>query len=168
MRKNVFGKKLSRDTHERNALFKGLMNALILHEKIKTTQEKAKAIKGGLEKLITKSRSSSLQARRELISKLGQENTAAKMVEVIGPKFKDRPGGYLRMIKLGPRRGDNAQMVQLEFVEDLRPEVKESAQTVQTKVSPKIKVRRVSRASSIKKKPASQKKSRPSPEEKNA
>lgn len=118
------------------------MNSMILQEKIETTLAKAKAVKGPLEKLITKAKDPSLQARRALVASLGLENSAAKMIEVIGPKFKNRPGGYLRIVRIGQRKGDMAPLVRLEFVEELRLQLTQEAKKVESSKEPKIKVRR--------------------------
>ncbi|OGY28520.1 MAG: 50S ribosomal protein L17 [Candidatus Woykebacteria bacterium RIFCSPHIGHO2_12_FULL_43_10] len=142
MRKSVYGYRLSRNSNQRKALFKGLMNALIMREGIETTITKAKAIKGPFEKLVTKAKDNTITARRTLIAKLGMENTAAKMVELIGPRFKDRSGGYTRIIKIGPRHGDNALMVRLEFVEEIKPVETKAVKKVESSQSPKIKVTR--------------------------
>lgn len=117
MRKKVFGKQLSRDKNERTALFKGLMSALVLNESIQTTEAKAKAIKGEIEKLVTRAlRSSSGQARR-LLGKGLTPLAIEKMLINIAPRFKERKGGYTRIIRLGKRFGDDAQVVMLEWVE---------------------------------------------------
>lgn len=146
MRKQVFGYKLGRDTKQRKALFKGLMNALIIHEKIETTLAKAKSIKGPFEKLVTKAKTNDLTSRRALYSSLGLENTTSKMLDLIGPKFRERNGGYLRIVRLGIRSGDKASMVKLEFVEDIKPIVKEVVKKAEDKQTPKIKVTRKTRA----------------------
>lgn len=114
----VAGKKLGRTSNQRKALFRGLANSFILHEKIVTTEAKAKAVRPMIEKLITRSKTNSIHARRMLLKELVSENTVAKMLEVVGPKFKERSGGYTRLIKIGARAGDRAPMVALSFVED--------------------------------------------------
>lgn len=119
MRHKVAGKKLGRTKNQRTALFRSLANNLILHEKIVTTEVKAKAVRPLVEKLITKAKSSSIHNRRLIIKELASENTTKKMIEVIGPKFKARNGGYTRIVKLGARVGDKAPLVSLSFVEDL-------------------------------------------------
>ena len=110
----VFGKKLNRDTKERKALLRSLANSVILYEKVVTTKAKAKSVKPFIEKLVTIAKVDSLQARRSLISKLGLENSVNKLLEVVGPTFKERPGGYLRLTNLGPRAGDQARMLVVE------------------------------------------------------
>jgi large subunit ribosomal protein L17 len=116
MRKKVFGKQLKRDKNERAALFRGLMTSLVLNESIQTTETKARAIKGEIEKLVTRARKEKELAKRLLGKRL---NTLAieKMINTIAPRFEKRNGGYTRMIKLGKRFGDDAEMVILEFVE---------------------------------------------------
>ncbi|MBI2622888.1 MAG: 50S ribosomal protein L17 [Candidatus Levybacteria bacterium] len=116
MRKNVFGRQLKRDKNERKALFKSLMSALVLKEKIKTTEEKAKAIRGQVEKLVTKAKKKG-QGVSSLLSPYLSPLAMNKMITELGSRFKDRPGGYTRIIKLGRRFGDNAMMVLMEWVE---------------------------------------------------
>lgn len=133
MRKRVFGRKLSRTTNQRKALFKSLTNALTLHGKIKTTEQKAKSIKGEVEKLVTyaKNHENSMQ----YLQKHVHVHTAERIIE-IAPVFKDRPGGYLRIIKIGARKKDDASMVLLEFVETI-PEVKTSKKREKKEVKTK-------------------------------
>ena len=115
----VAAKKLSRDSAARSSLLKNLASSAILHEKIVTTLPKAKAVKPFLEKLITRSKEDSLSARRYLLAKLGTDRAARKLLEVVGPAFSERPGGYTRITKLPHRMGDNAPMAILEFVENV-------------------------------------------------
>lgn len=114
----VAGRKLGRTSNQRKALFRSLANSFILHEKIVTTDAKAKAVRPMIEKLITLAKTNSIVSRRLLLKDLVSENTVQKMLEVIGPKFKERPGGYTRIVKMGNRSGDQAAMVSLTFVED--------------------------------------------------
>ena len=116
MRKNVFGRQLKRDLNERKALFKGLISSLVIHEEIKTTEQKAKAVRGLAEKLVTKSRKEKLQAYALLQPYLTPE-ALKKMMSEIGPRFANRPGGYTRITKLPNRFSDNADMVTLSWVE---------------------------------------------------
>lgn len=116
MRKQVFGRKLQRDTNERKALFKSLMSALVEKESIQTTEAKAKAVKGQMEKFVTKARDGGKEAERMLQGYFSAP-VLAKLVKEIAPRFAGRPGGYTRIIKLGTRFGDNAKMVVLEWVE---------------------------------------------------
>jgi large subunit ribosomal protein L17 len=115
----VAAKKLSRDSAARSSLLKNLASSAILHEKIVTTLPKAKAVKPFLEKLITRSKEDSILARRYLLAKLGTDRATRKLLEVVGPAFRQRPGGYTRITKLPPRMGDNAPMAILEFVENV-------------------------------------------------
>jgi large subunit ribosomal protein L17 len=115
MRHNVFGKQLNRDTGQRQALLKGLAGALIRSEAIETTEAKAKAALSLIEKLITKAKSASLADVRHIESVITDKTLVQKLVSEIAPRFKDRKGGFLRLIKLGSRSGDNAPMVRMEF-----------------------------------------------------
>jgi large subunit ribosomal protein L17 len=121
MRKNVFGRQLKRDTNERKALFKGLASSLVIYERIQTTEEKAKAVRPLVEKLVTKARVGDSHAHSLLQPYLNAQ-ALKKMLADIGPRFKDRPGGYTRIIKMGPRLQDNASVVILEWVE--KPTIK--------------------------------------------
>lgn len=116
MRKNVFGRQFKRDLNERKALFKGLISSLVIHEEIKTTEQKAKAVRGLAEKLVTKSRKEKLQAYALLQPYLTPQ-ALKKMMNDIGPRFATRPGGYTRITKLPNRFSDNADMVTLAWVE---------------------------------------------------
>lgn len=116
MRHQKKGKKLDRNAATRKALLKSLSGGLVLHEKIKTTQAKAKFLKSHFEKLITKAKKGDLTARRNLNKYLPTEKEVKKMMEEIGPRYKDRAGGYTRIIKIGPRVGDGAEMAQIELV----------------------------------------------------
>ncbi|MCA1554666.1 MAG: 50S ribosomal protein L17 [Chloroflexi bacterium] len=112
------GKKLSRSSGARRALFKSLLTELFKNERIETTEAKAKAVRGQAEKLITIARRGDLAARRRVYAELASTEVAKKLVEEIAPEHKARKGGYTRMYKLGPRKGDAAEMVLLELVED--------------------------------------------------
>jgi len=116
MRHRKKTKILDRKAQPRKALLRSLATNLILYEKIKTTEAKAKAVKPIVEKLITKGKSGDLHARRELMKYLYIENAVKKVLEDLGPRYKDRKGGYTRIIKLGQRQGDAAKVVQIEFV----------------------------------------------------
>lgn len=122
MRKRVKGKKLNRNAAQRKALYRGLTASLIEHEQIETTLAKAKAVRPFVEKLITVARQGDLTARRRLLKAIPQKRIVEKMIDDIGPRFKDRPGGYLRIVKLGPRKSDGAEMARLEFVGEKKNE----------------------------------------------
>jgi len=108
--------KLGRDSEARKALMRSLMTSLVLHESITTTQAKAKALRPAIEKVITKGRSNTLHTKRELTKIFYKESAVNKVLEVLSPKYKDRNGGYTRIINLGHRQGDGSKMVQIEFV----------------------------------------------------
>ena len=116
MRHRNKNKILGRKTAPRTSLYKGLAGSLIIHEKIKTTKAKAKAVKPYIERLITKAKEDTLVSRRYLISRLHEKNAVEKALKVIGPRYKERAGGYLRIINMGRRQGDGAEVVQLELV----------------------------------------------------
>ena len=109
--------KLSRDAAHRKALFSNLCREVIDHERIQTTEAKAKAVKPEVEKLITLAKRGDLHARRQALSALGQDKFVVyKLFEEVGPRYSERPGGYTRILKLGPRRSDATEMVLLELV----------------------------------------------------
>ena len=109
--------KLSRDSAHRRALLRNLCREVIEHERIKTSQAKAKAVKPKLEKLITLAKRGDLHARRQALSELSQDKFLVhKLFEEIAPRYAERPGGYTRIVKLGPRRSDSTEMVFLELV----------------------------------------------------
>ena len=109
--------KLSRDSAHRKALLANLSKELIEHERIETTLAKAKAVKPDVEKLITLARRGDLHARRQALSALGQDKFVVyKLFEEIAPRYAERPGGYTRILKLGPRKSDATEMALLELV----------------------------------------------------
>ena len=109
--------KLSRDSAHRKALLKNLCKEIIEHERIKTSEAKAKAVKPEVEKLITLAKRGDLHARRQALSALGQDKFAVyKLFEEVAPRYSTRPGGYTRILKLGARQGDATEMVLLELV----------------------------------------------------
>jgi large subunit ribosomal protein L17 len=116
MRHRVKGKKLDRKKAPREAMLKNLASSIIIYEKVKTTEAKAKAVKPLLEKIITKAIKGDLASRRELISLLPQKMAVKKAMEILAVKYKERHGGYSRIVKLGNRVGDNASVVQIELV----------------------------------------------------
>ena len=109
--------KLSRDSAHRKALLMNLSKEIIEHERIETTEAKAKAVKPEIEKLITLAKRGDLHARRQALSALGQDKFAVyKLFEEVAPRYSERNGGYTRILKLGPRRSDSTEMVLLELV----------------------------------------------------
>lgn len=116
MRKQVFGRQFKRDINERKALFKNLLISLVIHERIRTTEEKAKAIKSQADKLITKAKKGGVDAQRNL-EPLVNHAAVTKLINELAPRFDGRQGGYTRIIKIGHRIGDNASMAYLEWTE---------------------------------------------------
>ena len=127
MRHLKTGRKFGRKSATRKALFKDLSISLIEHEAIKTTLPKAKELRGFLEPLITLAKTDSLSNRRLAFSKIRNKSAVGKLFSVIGPRFKERPGGYLRIIKMMPRAGDAAPMAFIELVSRTELENKEEA-----------------------------------------
>ncbi len=111
------GKKLGRDSAHRKALYANLACSLIEHGRIKTTEAKAKAVKPYAEKMITLGRRGDLHARRQALAELRTQEIVHKLFADIAPRMADRPGGYTRIIKIGHRPGDAAEMVYLELVD---------------------------------------------------
>lgn len=109
-------KTLARSKSAREALLRDLATSVIVYEKVKTTEGKAKAVRPVVEKLITTAKKGDLAARRRLIAFFTTNQPVEKMMDVIGPKYKDRQGGYTRITKLGNRQGDGAPTVQIELV----------------------------------------------------
>ena len=111
------GRKLSRNTSHRKALLDNLVLAVILEESIRTTTPKAKEARRLVERVITKAKNNTLSARRVVHRTVRDQAALAKLFEIIGPRFKERPGGYTRLVHTGNRIGDNAPMAILELVE---------------------------------------------------
>jgi large subunit ribosomal protein L17 len=115
MRHRVAGRKFDLPTDQRLALLKGLVRALIEHKEIRTTETRAKEVRSIAEKVITTAKVDSLHARRQARRILNDEDLVKQLFSDIAPKFRDRPGGYTRMTRIGFRRGDAAPMVKLEI-----------------------------------------------------
>ncbi len=116
MRHNIAGRRLGRSTKHRKALFRNLTTELFRHKRIRTTEAKAKSIQSTAEKLITLARRGDLHARRQAARELHDPAVLQKLFDEIGPQMQDRTGGYTRIFKLGPRRGDGANMALIELV----------------------------------------------------
>jgi large subunit ribosomal protein L17 len=135
MRHRKSGKQLNRNASHRKAMFKNMMNSLLLHETIRTTLPKAKELSRFIEPLITKAKTDSVHNRRYAFSKLRNDETVAKLFTDIGPFFKERAGGYTRVLKMGFRTGDKAPMAIIQLVdfsskvevvdEEVKKEIKE-------------------------------------------
>ena len=117
MRHHRVGKKLGRDSAHRKALYSNLAGALIEHGRIQTTEAKAKAVKPIAEQMITLGRRGDLAARRQAVAYLRSKSVVHRLFTDVGPRMKDRPGGYSRIVKIGQRQGDAAEMVYLELVD---------------------------------------------------
>jgi ribosomal protein L17 len=113
----IGGRKLSRKTGARKALYKNLIVAVLRYEQIKTTEARAKEVRGQVERVITLAKDGSLAARRQIVAELPDEPLVIdKLINEIAPKYGDRSSGFTRIVKIGPRAGDAAPMVQLELV----------------------------------------------------
>jgi large subunit ribosomal protein L17 len=125
MRHKVAGKKLSRGKDERKALRRLMVNQLFTHERIRTTRAKAQAIRGQAERLITLAKKGNsagdaqmVHARRLAAARMDNPDLVKKLFDDIAPRFEERPGGYTRILKLGPRKGDSSEMVLIELIEE--------------------------------------------------
>ena len=130
MRHKYSGRKLNRTSSHRAAMFKNMMASLIEHEEIKTTLPKAKELRGFVERLITISKVDTVAKRRIVFSRIRSKQAVTKLFEDLGPRFKQRPGGYLRVLKCGYRPGDKAPMAIVQLVdkkEEVKEEVKEES-----------------------------------------
>ena len=127
MRHRKTGRKLNRNSSHRIALMRSLAISIILHESVKTTLAKAKEIRGFLEPLVTLAKENNVANQRKVYAKLRDKAAVAKLFNKIGPRFAERPGGYLRVIKRGYRSGDKSPIAQVEF---LKEEIEESPQEV--------------------------------------
>ncbi len=117
MRHGFRGRRFNRTAEHRKAMFANMCAALIKHEQIVTTLPKAKDLRPVIEKLITLGRREDLHARRNAMAQLRDDATVKKLFAVLGPRYKERPGGYTRVLKAGFRQGDNAPMAVIEFVD---------------------------------------------------
>ena len=116
MRHRVSGRKLGRRTEHREALMNNLVSQLLRHERITTTEAKAREVRSLAEKVISKGREATLHNRRQALSALPDKLAVDRLFDEIGPRYANRPGGYTRMVKLMPRKGDAAPMALLELV----------------------------------------------------
>ncbi len=116
MRHRVKTKKLDRPAAARGMMLRNLASSVLIYEKVKTTEAKAKAVRSMVEKAITAAKKQDLTARRKLIAVLPQKMAVKKAMEVLGGRYKSREGGYTRIVRLGMRPGDGAKMVQIELV----------------------------------------------------
>ncbi len=123
MKHRVAGRKLGRNTSQRKALWRNLITDLLRYERISTTEAKARSVQGDVEHLITVARrgiaagGNPVHARRQAARVITDPEVTKRLFDVVAPRFADRPGGYTRIVKVGPRLGDGAQMAILELVE---------------------------------------------------
>jgi large subunit ribosomal protein L17 len=125
MRHRKSGRQLNRNSSHRKAMFQNMTVSLLNHEIIKTTLPKAKELRRIAEPLITMARNDSVHKRRVAFSRLRDRDTVTKLFSELGPRYKDRPGGYTRILKTGYRAGDNAPMAYIELVDRPEPAVEE-------------------------------------------
>ncbi len=137
MRHRHTGRKFGRTSSHRKAMFSNMCNALVEHEMIKTTVAKAKELRRYIEPLITVSKSDSVASRRYVFDRLRSKSSVGKLFTELGPRYQERPGGYVRVLKCGFRQGDSAPMAIIELVD--RPEVSDEADEVivEEKATPK-------------------------------
>ena len=126
MRHKYSGRKLNRTSSHRTSMFKNMMASLIEHEEIKTTVPKAKELRGFVERLITISKVDTVAKRRIVFSRIRSKEAVAKLFNDLGPRFKERPGGYLRILKCGYRAGDKAPMAIIQLVDKKEEVIEES------------------------------------------
>ena len=117
MRHKIAHRKLNRTASHRKAMFANMSSSLVEHEQIVTTLPKAKELRPFVEKLVTLAKKGDLNSRRIAIARMRNKTQAKKLFDVLGPRYADRPGGYIRIMKAGFRYGDNAPMAVIEFVD---------------------------------------------------
>jgi large subunit ribosomal protein L17 len=133
MRHNKSGRRLGRNSSHRSAMMRNMTISLLNHEKIQTTDARAKELRKIAERMITLGKRGDLHARRQAYQALNDKKVVAKLFDMIGPRYKDRPGGYTRIIKLSPRLGDNAPQALIELVEEeFTPRPRKHAQVAAT------------------------------------
>ena len=148
MRHQRTGKKLGRDAAHRKALYANLAGALIEHGRIRTTVTKAKAVRPIAEQMITLGRRGDLHARRRATAFLRSRDVVHMLFAEVAPRFKDRSGGYTRIVRIGPRSGDSAEMAYLEFVEEpAAPRAGRAAAAAEPEAAPEDAEEQVSDAS---------------------
>ena len=116
MRHRMVGRTLGRKKAPREAMLRNLAASIIIHEKVKTTEAKAKEVRTLVERAITTGKTPTLASRRKLLKQFYTEHPVNKLLEVLGPRYATRAGGYTRLVKIGTRKGDGAEIVQIELV----------------------------------------------------
>jgi large subunit ribosomal protein L17 len=140
MRHGKSGRRLGRTTSHREAMFRNLVTSFLNHEKITTTDAKAKEIRSVAEKMITLGKRGDLHSLRQAASYIREKSVVTKLFSTIAPRYKDRPGGYTRIIKLGIRQGDAAAVSLIELVEEGVKPQKVRKQPVKAAIAPKVTV----------------------------
>ena len=118
MRNRFIGRRLNRPADERRSLLRNMMGSLLRYEKITTTEARAKELRRHIEKLITTARRGDVHSRRLALSTLPDPPAVSKLFDMVAPRFRDRPGGYTRITRIGHRKGDGAMMAQIELLGD--------------------------------------------------
>jgi large subunit ribosomal protein L17 len=137
MRHNKSGRRLGRNSSHRAAMMRNMVTSLIEHERITTTDSRAKELRKLAEKMITLGKRGDLHARRQALQVIRDRKVVGKLFEMVGPRYKDRPGGYTRIIKLGNRLGDNAPQSIIELVEEeFTPRPKKAAPAPEVEAKP--------------------------------
>jgi len=138
MRHGKSGRRLGRTTSHREAMFRNLVTSFLNHEKITTTDAKAKEIRSVAEKMITLGKRGDLHSLRQAASYIREKSVVTKLFSTIAPRYKDRPGGYTRIVKLGIRQGDAAPVSLIELVEEEMKPQKVRKQPVKAAIAPKV------------------------------
>ena len=137
MRHNKTGRRLGRNSSHRAAMMRNMVTSLLDHEKITTTTTRAKELRKIAEKMITLGKRGDLHARRQALQVIRDRKVVGKLFEMVALRYKDRPGGYTRILKLGNRHGDNAPICQIELVEEeFTPRLKKAVAVAATEVAP--------------------------------
>lgn len=142
MRHKVKSHSFGRKPGPRKALFRGLVSSLVEHGRVRTTLPKAKELRRHVEKAITAGKAGTVHARRELLAKFPNKETVKTIVDDLSVRFKERPGGYTRIVKCGNRPGDQAQMAYIEFVDYELPQVDEAAKEAEVAKVAKLSAKR--------------------------
>ncbi len=156
MRHRVAGRKLGRTTAHRVALLRNLTTQLFANEKIRTTLAKAKELRPFAERLVTISKRGTLHARRQVMRHIHDQTVVSKLFDTLSARYDQRPGGYTRIIKLGPRRGDNAEMALIELVGAEGSE-EEASEAAPAKKAKKVTKKKTAKKKVVKKKTAKKK-----------
>ncbi len=124
MRHAIKTRRFARETAHRQAMFRNMVTALIKHGRIETTLPRAKELRSLADKMITLGKKGDLHSRRQALAVMYEKDVVHKLFDEIAPRYQERPGGYTRVVKLGPRRGDSAEMAIIELVSDDEPKKK--------------------------------------------